>query len=149
MTTSVFLNNDRTMPLLGLGLYKTTDAVEAEDAIAAAVQNGYRLLDTASAYKNEEFVGCGIAKCGVPRKDLFITTKIWNNGHSLRKTSVRWPMTLCPFPFSARPSASVTSSFDFTILLPPFQYLRMILAELLRFYHICASSSPIISLLHS
>ena len=47
MTTSVFLNNDRTMPLLGLGLYKTTDAVEAEDAIAAAVQNGYRLLDTA------------------------------------------------------------------------------------------------------
>ena len=62
MTTSVFLNNDRTMPLLGLGLYKTTDAVEAEDAIAAAVQNGYRLLDTASAYKNEEFVGRGIAK---------------------------------------------------------------------------------------
>ena len=60
MTTSVFLNNDRTMPLLGLGLYKTTDAVEAEDAIAAAVQNGYRLLDTASAYKNEEFVGRGM-----------------------------------------------------------------------------------------
>ena len=83
MTTSVFLNNDRTMPLLGLGLYKTTDAVEAEDAIAAAVQNGYRLLDTASAYKNEEFVGCGIAKCGVPRKDLFITTKIWNNAQRL------------------------------------------------------------------
>lgn len=67
----------------GLGLYKTTDAVEAEDAIAAAVQNGYRLLDTASAYKNEEFVGCGIAKCGVPRKDLFITTKIWNNAQRL------------------------------------------------------------------
>ena len=42
MTTSVFLNNDRTMPLLGLGLYKTTDAVEAEDAIAAAVQNNQR-----------------------------------------------------------------------------------------------------------
>ena len=83
MTTSVFLNNDRTMPLLGLGLYKTTDAVEAEDAIAAAVQNGYRLLDTASAYKNEEFVGRGIAKCGVPRKDLFITTKIWNNAQRL------------------------------------------------------------------
>ena len=83
MTTSVFLNNDRTMPLLGLGLYKTTDAVEAEDAIAAAVQNGYRLLDTASAYKNEEFVGCGIAKCGVPRKDVFITSKIWNNAQRL------------------------------------------------------------------
>lgn len=78
MTTSVFLNNDRTMPLLGLGLYKATADDEAENAIAAAVKNGYRLIDTASAYKNEENVGRGIARCGIPRKDLFITTKIWN-----------------------------------------------------------------------
>lgn len=83
MTTSVFLNNDRTMPLLGLGLYKITDDAEAETAIAAAVQNGYRLFDTASAYKNEEFVGHALAKCGVPRKDLFVTTKIWNNAQRL------------------------------------------------------------------
>lgn len=83
MTTSVFLNNDYTMPLLGLGLYKITDDVEAETAIAAAVQNGYRLFDTASAYKNEEFVGHALAKCGVPRKDLFVTTKIWNNAQRL------------------------------------------------------------------
>nr|WP_295284205.1 aldo/keto reductase [uncultured Blautia sp.] len=87
MTTSVFLNNDRAMPLLGLGLYKTTDPLEAENAIAAAVQNGYRLLDTASAYKNEEFVGRGIAKCGIPRKDLFVTTKIWNNAQRLGDVS--------------------------------------------------------------
>lgn len=79
MTTSVFLNNDCTMPLLGLGLYKITDDAEAETAITAAVQNGYRLFDTASAYKNEEFVGHALAKCGIPRKDLFVTTKIWNN----------------------------------------------------------------------
>lgn len=83
MTTSVFLNNDRTMPLLGLGLYKITDDAEAETAITAAVQNGYRLFDTASAYKNEEFVGHALAKCGVPRKDLFVTTKIWNNAQRL------------------------------------------------------------------
>ena len=83
MTTSVFLNNDRTMPLLGLGLYKITDDAEAETAITAAVQNGYRLFDTASAYKNEEFVGHALAKCGIPRKDLFITTKIWNNAQRL------------------------------------------------------------------
>ena len=83
MTTSVFLNNDRTMPLLGLGLYKITDDDEAETAITAAVQNGYRLFDTASAYKNEEFVGHALAKCGIPRKDLFITTKIWNNAQRL------------------------------------------------------------------
>ena len=79
MTTSVFLNNDCTMPLLGLGLYKITDDAEAETAITAAVQNGYRLFDTASAYKNEEFVGHALAKCGIPRKDIFVTTKIWNN----------------------------------------------------------------------
>ena len=83
MTTSVFLNNDRTMPLLGLGLYKITDDGEAETAITAAVQNGYRLFDTASAYKNEEFVGHALAKCGIPRKDLFVTTKIWNNAQRL------------------------------------------------------------------
>ena len=83
MTTSVFLNNDRTMPLLGLGLYKITDDAEAETAITAAAQNGYRLFDTASAYKNEEFVGHALAKCGVPRKDLFVTTKIWNNAQRL------------------------------------------------------------------
>ena len=83
MTTSVFLNNDRTMPLLGLGLYKITDDAEAETAITTAVQNGYRLFDTASAYKNEEFVGHALAKCGIPRKDLFVTTKIWNNAQRL------------------------------------------------------------------
>ena len=83
MTTSVFLNNDRTMPLLGLGLYKITDDAEAETAITAAVQNGYRLFDTASAYKNEEFIGHALAKCGIPRKDLFVTTKIWNNAQRL------------------------------------------------------------------
>ena len=83
MTTSVFLNNDCTMPLLGLGLYKITDDAEAETAITAAVQNGYRLFDTASAYKNEEFVGRALAKCGIPRKDLFVTTKIWNNAQRL------------------------------------------------------------------
>ena len=71
MTTSVFLNNDRTMPLLGLGLYKATSEGEAESAIEAAVQNGYRLIDTASAYKNEENVGRGIARCGIP-EEIFL-----------------------------------------------------------------------------
>lgn len=71
------------MPLLGLGLYKATADDEAENAIISAAKNGYRLFDTASAYKNEESVGHGIARCGVPRKDLFITTKIWNNAQRL------------------------------------------------------------------
>ena len=70
------------MPLLGLGVYKTADN-EAETAITAAVDAGYRLIDTASAYKNEESVGKAIAKCGIPRKELFITSKIWNNAQRL------------------------------------------------------------------
>lgn len=82
MRETVFLNNDREMPLLGLGVYKTADS-EAETAISAAVNAGYRMIDTASVYKNEESVGKAIAKCGVPRKDLFITSKIWNTAQRL------------------------------------------------------------------
>lgn len=82
MRTTVFLNNDREMPLLGLGVYKTEDS-EAETAINAAVEAGYRLIDTASVYKNEESVGKAIAKCGIPRKDLFITSKVWNTAQRL------------------------------------------------------------------
>lgn len=83
MRNTVFLNDDREMPLLGLGVYKATGDNEAETAIAAAVSAGYRLIDTASVYKNEENVGRGIAKCGVPRKDLFVTSKIWNTAQRL------------------------------------------------------------------
>lgn len=80
---SVFLNTEKEMPLLGLGVYKLTEENEAEAAISTAVKSGYRLLDTASVYKNEELVGKSIAKCGVSRKDLFITTKIWNTAQRL------------------------------------------------------------------
>lgn len=71
------------MPLLGLGVYKATGENEAESAIVAAVNAGYRMIDTASVYKNEENVGRGIARCKVPRKDLFITTKVWNTAQRL------------------------------------------------------------------
>lgn len=83
MNNTIFLNNDREMPLLGLGVYKATGENEAENAIITAADAGYRLIDTASVYKNEENVGRGIIKCGVPRKDLFITTKVWNTAQRL------------------------------------------------------------------
>ena len=83
MKETVFLNNDREMPLLGLGVYKLPDDVQAEAAVTSAISAGYRMIDTASVYKNEECVGRAIAKCGVPRKDLFITSKIWNNAQRL------------------------------------------------------------------
>ena len=83
MKKTVFLNNDREMPLLGLGVYKLPDDVQAESAVTSAISAGYRMIDTASVYKNEKSVGRAIAKCGVPRKDLFITSKIWNNAQRL------------------------------------------------------------------
>ena len=83
MKETVFLNNDREMPLLGLGVYKLPDDVQAEAAVTSAISAGYRMIDTASVYKNEESIGRTIAKCGVPRKDLFITSKIWNNAQRL------------------------------------------------------------------
>lgn len=83
MRETVFLNNDREMPLLGLGVYKLPDDVQAEAAITSAISAGYRMIDTASVYKNEESVGSAIARCGVPRKDLFITSKIWNTAQRL------------------------------------------------------------------
>ena len=83
MRETVFLNNDREMPLLGLGVYKLPDDVQAEAAVISAISAGYRMIDTASVYKNEESVGRAIARCGVPRKYLFITSKIWNTAQRL------------------------------------------------------------------
>lgn len=77
------LNSGNEMPVLGLGMYKITDEREAEKTIRCAVNAGYRLIDTASAYMNEDGVGKGIRECRVPRRELFLTTKIWNNAQRL------------------------------------------------------------------
>jgi len=73
----VVLNNGVEMPILGFGVYQVTDAGECERAVTEALHTGYRLIDTAAAYLNEEAVGKAIKKSGVPREDLFVTTKLW------------------------------------------------------------------------
>ena len=80
---TITLNDGRAMPLLGLGVYKATAPGEVEGAISTALDLGYRLIDTASAYKNEEGVGRGIRSSSVPRKELFITTKLWNTAQRI------------------------------------------------------------------
>ena len=65
------------MPLEGFGVFQVPDAAECEQAVLDAISSGYRLIDTAAAYMNEEAVGAAIKKCGVPREELFITTKLW------------------------------------------------------------------------
>ena len=79
----IHLNDGREMPLLGLGVYKATDDGELKQAISDAVSSGYRLIDTASFYKNEEGVGKGIQALNLPREDLFVTTKIWNTAQRI------------------------------------------------------------------
>ncbi len=74
---SVTLNNGLQMPLLGFGVFQIDDAEECERSIYDALRAGYRLIDTAAAYGNEEAVGQAIRRSGVPREDLFITTKLW------------------------------------------------------------------------
>ena len=79
----IHLNDGIEMPLLGLGVYKATEDEELKQAISSAVSWGYRLIDTASFYKNEEGVGKGIQALDIPREDLFVTTKIWNTAQRI------------------------------------------------------------------
>jgi 2,5-diketo-D-gluconate reductase A len=74
---SVTLNNGVGMPLLGFGVFQVTDAEECERSVSEALRVGYRLIDTAAAYGNEEAVGKAIQRSGVAREELFVTTKLW------------------------------------------------------------------------
>lgn len=73
----VKLNNGLEMPLLGFGVFQVTDMAECERSVLDAINTGYRLIDTAASYMNEEAVGKAIKNCGVDRDELFITTKLW------------------------------------------------------------------------
>lgn len=79
--THVTLNDSNSIPRLGLGVWKASDGNEVEAAVLAAIQAGYRLIDTAMVYQNERGVGNAIRKSGVDRSELFITTKLWNSDH--------------------------------------------------------------------
>jgi 2,5-diketo-D-gluconate reductase A len=74
---SVTLNNGVAMPLLGFGVFQMNDAEECERSVSEAIRTGYRLIDTAASYGNEEAVGNAIKRSGVAREELFITTKLW------------------------------------------------------------------------
>lgn len=77
MMQYVVLNNGVKMPMEGFGVFQVADPAQCEQAVLEAIASGYRLIDTAAAYGNEEAVGAAIRKCGVPREELFITTKLW------------------------------------------------------------------------
>jgi diketogulonate reductase-like aldo/keto reductase len=80
------LNNGVTIPQLGLGVWQAKDGEEVESAVRAALKCGYRLIDTAAVYGNEQGVGKAIAESGIPREELFITTKVWNADQGYENT---------------------------------------------------------------
>lgn len=79
--TKVKLNNGVEMPIFGLGTFQAQSGRKARDAVLHALQAGYRHVDTASMYGNEEDVGAAIRESGIPREDIFVTTKLWNSDH--------------------------------------------------------------------
>ncbi|MCL6570857.1 MAG: aldo/keto reductase [Bacillus sp. (in: Bacteria)] len=80
------LHNGVKMPRMGLGVFKVADGEDVVQSVKAAIRNGYISIDTASFYKNEEGVGQAIKESGVPREELFITTKLWNGDQGYQST---------------------------------------------------------------
>lgn len=106
---TVKLNNGVEMPILGFGVFQMTDLAECERSVLDAIETGYRLIDTAQSYMNEEAVGKAIKSSGVPREELFITTKLWiqSNGYegakksfeaSLKELTIRLPRPILNSP---------------------------------------------------
>lgn len=127
---TVTLNNGVKMPILGFGVFQIADRLECERAVRDALDVGYRLLDTAASYGNEEAVGNAIRSSGVPREELFITTKVWINdagydsiadahGKSIAQVVLRWltQRGVVAIPKSVRRErmAENFAIFDFTL----------------------------------
>lgn len=91
---TVTLNNGVKMPIMGLGVFKVEDGELVVESVKSAIKNGYRSIDTASFYDNEIGVGQGIKESGVPREELFITTKVWNSDHGYESTLAAFEVSL-------------------------------------------------------
>ncbi|MGQ5205819.1 glyoxal/methylglyoxal reductase [Bacillus subtilis] len=91
---TVKLHNGVEMPWFGLGVFKVENGNEATESVKAAIKNGYRSIDTAAIYKNEEGVGIGIKESGVAREELFITSKVWNEDQGYETTLAAFEKSL-------------------------------------------------------
>jgi 2,5-diketo-D-gluconate reductase A len=91
---NIRLNNGVEMPILGFGVFQVTDLAECERSVLDAINSGYRLIDTAQSYGNEEAVGNAIQKSSVPREELFITTKLWIQDQGIQGTKKAFETSL-------------------------------------------------------
>jgi 2,5-diketo-D-gluconate reductase A len=94
ITKNVILNNGVEMPVLGFGVFQMTDPSECERSVSEALAAGYRLIDTAASYGNEESVGNAIKKSGIGRDQLFITTKLWIADTGYEKTKAAFSRSM-------------------------------------------------------
>ncbi len=83
---TVTLHNGVKMPYFGLGVFKVQDGTEVTDAVKTALKSGYRSIDTAAVYRNEEGAGTAIRESGIPREEIFVTTKLWNSEQGYENT---------------------------------------------------------------
>lgn len=90
----IVLNNGAEMPILGFGVFQVTDPEECERSVFEALSTGYRLIDTAAAYLNEEAVGRAIKRSGVAREELFVTTKLWIQDAGYENTKMAFEKSL-------------------------------------------------------
>jgi diketogulonate reductase-like aldo/keto reductase len=94
ISSKVKLNNGVEMPWFGLGVFLSNEGEEVENAVKVALQNGYRHIDTAAIYKNERGVGKAIKESGVPREEIFITSKVWNTDQDYKTTLAAYEVSL-------------------------------------------------------
>jgi diketogulonate reductase-like aldo/keto reductase len=94
MQPMMTLNNGIQMPQFGLGVWQAKDGQEVETAVTTALQCGYRLIDTAAVYGNERGVGRAIANSGIPREEVFVTTKVWNADQGYDETLAAFAKSL-------------------------------------------------------
>ena len=114
----VTLSNGDPMPMVGFGVFQITDAKQCEKAALDALDAGYRHIDTAQAYGNEEAVGNAIAASGIDKEEVFVTTKVWvsNAGYENALRSIAWIrhhfmnyLDSCIAPAAACPETALTS----------------------------------------
>jgi methylglyoxal/glyoxal reductase len=94
ISSKVKLNNGLEMPWFGLGVFLSNEGEEVEKAVKVALKNGYRHIDTAAIYKNERGIGKAVKESGIPREEIFITSKVWNTDQGYKTTLAAYEASL-------------------------------------------------------
>jgi 2,5-diketo-D-gluconate reductase A len=104
----VTINNGVEMPILGFGVYRIDDLVVCDESVYHALMAGYRSIDTAAAYMNEEAVGRAIKRSGIPREEIFITSKVWIQDYGYKTTKKNYKLIISICTLSTKHIMTIT-----------------------------------------